>query len=240
MKERPILFKPELVTKILKGEKTQTRRVVLPTMSKPKVAPLYMEPLIIDGEREIDKQSRPCWIGRHFQYPTQEKWFSCPYGKAGDRLWVREAWAKVPRTAYSQSPDVWQALNPDNDHDAAVYKAGWIRSEPSWKPSIHMPKWACRLRLKIKSIRVERIQAISAADCQAEGISVYQGDELIPAGTNKLTDAIYIDQFIKLWESVNGSRGFGWDVNPWCWVVEFSPVVTTSININIEQVKKLT
>lgn len=128
---------------------------------------------------------------------------ACPYGQPGDRLWVRETWA--PMTigyAYGADP-VWNA-SPDG----------------KWRPSIHMPRAACRIKLEITGLRIERLQDISEADAKAEGVTWQewcQNDD----GTNEPYEEA-ADAFKRLWEQING--GGSWDANPWVWVVEFKVV----------------
>ena len=145
----------------------------------------------------------------------------CPYGKPGDRLWVREGFS--------------QCLDPDGDGMERVYSyradninkkilgAFWgnersmesheIAGYTSWKPSIHMARWASRINLEITNIRVERVQDITHDDAIAEGLipeTMHHGD--------------LVDKWIDLWDSINKSRGYGWDINPWVWVVEFKRI----------------
>lgn len=214
MTERPILFDGESVRAILAGHKWQTRRVVKPTQSTPKVAPLHMEPWIIGDEWQTDDAGLPCWAGFHPDYPGEAKWFSCPYGAAGDRLWVRETWALVPATAYRASP-VQQTICPTDSHDAAIYKAGWSLSAPTrWRSPIHMPRWAARILLTVTGVRVERLQAISEADAEAEGIDVMPS---APAALNHRTS------YARRWDAINGKCA-PWSSDPWVWVLSFEVV----------------
>ena len=211
MKERPILFSAPMVRAILAGTKTQTRRVVKP---QPGCDPRD------DGH--ID-------MGR------------CPYGQPGDGLWVKETFAIVPRTAYRRSEGVQQTLRPDDDHDAAIYRAGWDRSNGGfrWRPSIHMPRWASRITLEITGVRVERLQDISPSDAIAEGLKGLSkdGGQItkygIPDsdGLPGTDDAGWpwhawrispVDSYRRLWSQINGPRS--WDANPFVWVVEFKRV----------------
>lgn len=89
------------------------------------------------------------------------------------------------------------------------------RPKPSWRPSIHMPRWASRITLEITAVRVERLQEISEADVQAEGCT---GS---PFG--KAADAML---FPTLWDSINAKK-HPWESNPWVWVVEFKRVSDT-------------
>lgn len=212
--ERPILFNGAMVRAILEGRKTQTRRVV-----KPQPAGKYLKSAL-DAE----------WLSKPFGglvLPMiKDLPIECPYGQPGDRLWVRETFAIVPRTAYRCSEGVQQSLSPDNDHDAAIYREGWSRSRSGilWRPSIHMPRWASRILLEITAVRVERLQDISEADARAEGISdggCLNCGEPEPCGCEEpAADAR--DAFCRLWQSINGEQS--WHENPWVWVIEFKRV----------------
>jgi len=197
MKERPILFSGSMVRALLAGTKTQTRRVV-----KMKHYHQIEErddgspwPWMYDGERE------------------ENSWMHCPYGQPGDRLWVRETFA--PRTL-----GAWSVLD---QHMKPLYRADADRPEWKriWRPSIHMPRWASRITLEITSVRVERLQDISEADAQADGVAQVVRDRL-PVQQCGEYDAIDVDPvelYRDLWESINGPGS--WDANPWVWVLEF-------------------
>ncbi|MGB6056351.1 MAG: hypothetical protein WBG17_14055 [Burkholderiaceae bacterium] len=217
MKERPIRMTAPEVRALLDGTKTQTRRAVKPRnggtilgWGGPGIA---MENLgTIDGCMHVET-------------------VLCPYGQPGDRLWVRETW-KYGVAAYDlQNVEVaqYQATPGVNDNaDQEVHMAQW---EDRWRPSIHMPRWASRITIKITSVRVERLQDISEADAFAEG--VYDGtpcrcdeplDFVRSCGNcgGRLVNAIYL--YRTLWESLNGPGS--WDANPWVWVVEFERVTS--------------
>ena len=198
MKERPILFNGEMVRAILGGRKTQTRRVIKPQPP--------------NGTEKVMFNPTSFEPDYGFYFAPHGGKYKCPYGVPGDRLWVRETHAIVPRTAYAQSDGVQQVLRPDDNHDAAIFKAGWDLSPPGrWKPSIHMPRWASRILLEITDIRVERVQDIRCKDLTAEGIN----EPYIRPRHRK---------WLELWNSINEKKGFGWDVNPWVWVIEFRRV----------------
>ena len=155
-KERPILFSGEMVRAILEGRKTQTRRAV-----KDQSIIEFNEDGFIWAHNP--KHGHPCDYGC-----SSSPVSVCPYGQPGDRLWVRETHAIVPRTAYRQSVGVEQILKPDCNHDAAIFKASWDRSPPGrWRPSIHMPRWASRITLEITGVRVDRLCDISNDDDRA-------------------------------------------------------------------------
>jgi hypothetical protein len=197
MTERPILFSAPMVRAILAGTKTQTRRIA--------------------------KGAALEWLtaGFHPNFVASVENKLCPHGQPSDQLWVRETHAIVPRTAYARSEGVQQTLRPDDpyEHDAAIYREGWTRSNGGfrWRPSIHMPRWASRITLEITSVRVERLQDISEADARAEGaeeaFDTEGGYEHHPLGN-------YRDGFAKLWTEINGPES--WAANPWVWVVEFT------------------
>ena len=107
-----------------------------------------------------------------------------------------------------------------------VYRADNIGGD-GWRPSIHMPRWASRITLEVLSVRVERVQEINPRDAMDEGIGRhwdghkywwenYQG-ECNFLGNNEGP----LKSFESLWDSINAKRGYGWDKNPWVWVVEF-------------------
>ncbi len=162
-----------MVRAILEGRKTQTRRIVK-SRYKDRFGWGTAQPLILGDEE--------CFNSR----------YKCPYGKPGDRLWVRETWC------------------PDVEPYTFRYKADGDEPLERWRPSIHIPRWASRITLEVVSVRVERLQNISEDDALAEGIT------LVERGTSP------VDQFNKLWESINGPGS--WEANPWVWVVEFKRI----------------
>ena len=233
MKSHPILFSGPMVRALLSGTKTQTRRGV-----KPKIAELLewfggksdaaddreLDELL--GQRTEEKGLR-VWCA---DYPDEgSEVIRSPYGQPGDRLWVRETHAIVPRTAYAHSDGVQQTLRPDDpyEHDAAIYREGWCRSNGGfrWRPSIHMPRWASRITLEITAVRVEQLQDISEADAKSEGIE--RADDFFGCPCWKCygddADVVAPDDptgsYRSLWESINGPGS--WNANPWVWVVEF-------------------
>lgn len=199
MKERPVLFSAPMVRAILDGRKTQTRRVINP-------------------QPYIDGMGNFCWNGRNFGQDSngpciqaiaspipssKTKRVCCPYGKPGDRLWVRETF--------------------NHDGEKYIYAAdlnelGVQKWAAQWKPSIHMPRNASRILLEITGVRVERLQDISECDAKAEGSYVcdYFGRRLLDQSSNQ---GCYKWGYRSIWESLNGSGS--WDLNPFVWVIEF-------------------
>jgi hypothetical protein len=128
----------------------------------------------------------------------ESKWIKCPFGQPGDLLWVRETWGEIIGGIVYKASDL-----PDN-----------VVDNLRWKPSLFMPKSACRLWLRIKDIRVERLQDITNNDALAEGT---------PDLRTKENNYNMRDCFRILWDSIN-KKTYPWESNPWVWVVEFEPV----------------
>lgn len=193
MKERPIIFNGEMVRAILEGRKTQTRRPVkFPFFDKNMGCELAGNELA--GEVRAGNYS------------------NVPFGRIGDRLWVRETW-QGPLVDYDDAYSMFKDPTPYQKVENCVYRADGgpcpeftdadDELRQGWRPSIHMPRWACRILLEITDVRVERLQDISEADAIAEG------------GTKHFN----IDWFSPLWASIYGVES--WNTNPWIWVIEF-------------------
>jgi hypothetical protein len=184
-----------MVRAILAGTKTQTRRVVKPGRRFDAQAEWELTPTS-DG-RAMHRTTADGIVfsaqGGHLAGSMQDAIVRCPYGKPGDRLWVREAWR---RDIFDDTKTLYRASHGDR----TVFD--------KWVPSIHMPRDRSRITLDITSVRVERLQDISIADCIAEGIA---------RGGPENPDGIERDEYRRLWESINGADS--WDANPWVWVV---------------------
>lgn len=166
-----------------------------------------------------DSTPRGDWF---ISYPKYERvgnsGHKCPFGCHGDRLWVRETWAvrglahgmKPSQAAKIASPDAWRYAADDT--------TGW---QHGWKPSIHMPRVASRITLKITGVRCERLNDISEEDAEAEGCVPAWLDEG-GGRVNYGAAPTYRQGFAKLWNSINGPGS--WDANPWVWVIEFRRV----------------
>ena len=203
MKELPILFSGPMVKAILDGRKTMTRRVI-------KGAPgIMLYPQVQDCGvpiPELIEAYKNAWLT------------TCPYGQPGDRLWVREAWA-----IRDCKPLFAAIFRADCVEDDSSERDGWwidkdrkgeeefIPGKVEWKPSIFMPRWASRITLEITAVRVERVQDIGDEDAEAEGLSWCNA-------------ASPRDKFQCLWNSLNAKRGYGWEANPWVWVIAFKRV----------------
>lgn len=243
-KERPILFSAPMVRAILDGRKTVTRRPIKP---QPEVREVNMI-----GPMLTFKNKR----GGHWLYPNAKAQIiaDCPYGKPGERLWVRETTESdegrsdavvLSRYAADRAPVIYR--HPEGDeYDGSV--AHWDYPRRS-RPSIHMPRWACRILLEITDVRVERLQDISEDQAKAEGCffkdygkACFHGGKGVrdaahcelPESTHQQRNGWMWDKttsheqclgsarnaFGNLWQTTGGD----WAANPWVWVVEFKRV----------------
>lgn len=200
-----------MVRALLDGTKTQTRRIVKPQPTGQALTSF------LDGK----------WLDKKFGGLTLPRiadlHLECPYGKPGDRLWVRETFALSVLDPDGGSPQ------DDPENYDVLFRAtdtpggGWTDGEGNpipapWKPSIHMPRWACRLVLEIVEVRVERLQDISAEDATAEGLPWQQCTDWMGPG-NTRRDFGPKDAYRALWEQINGAAS--WDANPWVWCLSF-------------------
>ncbi|ORE94135.1 hypothetical protein ATO13_08676 [Stappia sp. 22II-S9-Z10] len=209
--DRPILFSGPMVRAILEGRKTQTRRVLKPQPDYGASECGYSATGW--GERDA--------MGRCLCTPVR-----VPYA-VGDILWVREAW----RTglAYEDLPPASMSGEEQilYEEDGGVVR--WWPGSSEFgrrRNSIHMPRWASRLTLTVTDVRVQRVQKINEDDAKAEGARPafsYPGSDAVSARPR------YRWGFHELWDSINASRGFGWDVNPWVAALTFD-VIRANIN----------
>jgi hypothetical protein len=210
-KEHPILFAGEMVRALLDGRKTQTRRVVKPEPPDEWEPGYYgmLQPTDEFGEPAEPDPKRDRW-GVCDVYAEWGAW--CPYGVPGDRLWVREAFFDT--APYAHAP-LFMGRSERFAYRADQEFIGCHR----WKPSIHMPRRTSRITLEVKAVRVERVQAITFEDALAEGVA-----EAAPVQYGDGYQRDTIERFQTLWDTINKARGYGWDANPWVWVVEFERV----------------
>jgi len=219
VKERPILMSGAMVRALLDGSKTQTRRLCKP-----------MNLWVVQDCREVRMiDGKPFHFLKGATSPMEE--LRSPYGQPGDRLYVREThdvrivgtelfhsdrcvtgirhYAKVAYRADDGRAEV--------DIDEATFELLDDTESKGWAPSIHMPRWASRITLEVTGVRVERLQDISAQDAWAEGIP--HSPDVDPS-----------HEYQELWDSLNAARGYGWDANPWVWVIEFRKIDTREAN----------
>lgn len=209
MKERPILFTGPMVRAVLAGTKRQTRRVF-----KKKNGGVYPNRNDLPGMQQIQR--------------------NCPYGQSGDRLWVRETFARIDGQTRP-----WI----ETDY-RATYKHGYrlgdtLGIKKRWTPAIHMPRHASRITLCITAVRVERLQEITEIDAIAEGVEPnwigdlkvgpngFGGEGWVPAcgwknylsGVDGEPAYSAVESYRTLWAQIHGADS--WADNPWVWVVDF-------------------
>lgn len=223
MKERGILFSAKMIKKILSGEKTQTRRVVKE----------------LGGNRGGPVGPHVKWFERGREDPTRWcgmdglgslGWVRCPYGEPGDRLWVRETWQAIKNeipddfgkvyavegaASIPKQRGIWSVAFAADDSwkELDAEERGF-----SWRPGIHMPRWASRILLEVEDVGVERLSAISEVDALAEGVAE---DLSYPDGPNHppTIERSARDAYFELWAEINGKASL--DADPWVWVVDF-------------------
>lgn len=200
---KPIIFTTEMIQAILDGRKSMTRRVMKPQP--------YKDGMWWQYNKHSSGTIDPHEIGNE---PLCVK---CPYGKAGDILYVRETWA-------TQRP----AIGPGEeipDYTNYIYKAD--NPEPywgngKWKSPRFMPKAAARIFLKVTDVRVERLQEITPDDCEREGIEIdYDYPIIGPCEADYQLRAS--EPFQELWDLIN-SKKYPWSSNPWVWVIIFTRI----------------
>jgi hypothetical protein len=255
-KARPILFSDAMVRAILEGKKTQTRRLVRwrPYREGQQVdyafsgleAGYYHGGVPSSGWVLRSRGYGSCWNDR-----TKPEF--CPFGDAGDLLWVREAWAPCDHmTSISGSvlddPNdiayradlsalIWQGEGKRSPADTRTW--GWKNFK--WRPSIYLPRWASRITLEVTQVRVQRLHEITGEDAIAEGLACLTKDgQTFKYGIADRDGAPGNDDlgwhwrewnvdpraaYARLWNQINGDRYVArWDANPWVWAISFRRV----------------
>ncbi|MDP9548789.1 hypothetical protein [Burkholderia cenocepacia] len=230
-KERPIQFSGPMVRAVLEGRKTQTRRAMTPQPFFDDRGLLWWHWSKHAGSACDQPVGAPsdAWLARS------------PYGVPGDHLWVRETFVAYGRweTRFSakKGRDEWHfvdmTLETGREYrfDSAAPNAKRGCATPAWwrRPSIFMPRAAARITLEIAGVRVERLQSINEADAIAEGVepyAIYGGKIVSWKGAPDMLAAHETarDAYCDLWNAINAERGYGWDANPWVWVLEFKRI----------------
>jgi len=229
VRERPIIFSAPSVRSIQADQKTQTRRVV-------KAA--HLRNLALGVRRARAEWGDPAFVGIAIRDVPERVLTLCPYGAVGDRLWVRETWkaqfewpadvgdtrlqpwGRVPAAFRGVKNAMYLQYRADHSEYSVDHlsddrtEIGLCRAtEPltendeddvgcQWRSSRFMPRWASRILLEITVVCAERLQEIREADAIAEGVEDRRA-------------------YVKLWDSLNAKRGYGWDVNPWVWAITF-------------------
>lgn len=182
---KPILFNTEMVRAILDGRKTVTRRIVKP---QPSESTAYFYKFLEDGKARFGWKNSNGLCDRKPPY------------QPGDILYVRETFARL-HNASSYERFVYKATDTYPFGETYIVKF-------RWHPSIHMPKEAARIFLKVKTVSVERLQDIDDDGVVAEGLEIGA-------------------PFDELWDSTIKPKDrdrYGWDANPWVWVIEFERI----------------
>lgn len=220
MAVKPILFNTEMVQAILDGRKTCTRRVIKP---QPDEKHTYTLGFVTDS---TEKKEVGCFGFAANEYGGSIQYVKPPYRYApGDILYVRETWCALPVNEAGHM----------RGHCVYYYRAdGKLRPEGwrgKWHPSIHMPKEAARIWLKVTDVRVERLQEITEKQACMEGTDpwdevCYENNGWHPTFSDPDSggDPNMVDGFHKLWNSTikkSDLDRYGWDTNPWVWVIEF-------------------
>ena len=133
-------------------------------------------------------------------------------------LWVRETWADAEKLSGGDIGGIIYRADGATEYGNEEEHINLCSKDMKWKPSIHMPRWASRITLEVVSVRVERVQDITYEGMKAEGC-------LPKSCCGGHWDGLKKEYWIPLWNSINAKRGYGWDVNPFCWVVEFKRVL---------------
>ncbi len=227
MKCRPILFTGAMVRALLAGSKTQTRRLMKP------------QPLHLTGSgRRVYKlrDFKKAWQHVPGVDESLDPYRDCPYGRPGDRLWVRETWGYTRQCDDINGPgDVvaYAAGHPwlvyegegkerrlrETSGGAIMQPNHWCDRPAKWRPSIHMPRWASRIMLELTEIRAQRLQEISGHDVLAEGVDNGKSNPAMGVRWENMQRMA----FEELWTSINGASS--WAANPWVWAIAFTRAV---------------
>tara|TARA_R110000868_G_scaffold237132_9_gene491643 strand:+ start:43393 stop:44052 length:660 start_codon:yes stop_codon:yes gene_type:complete len=214
MADKPILFSGPMVQSLLAGRKTQTRRI----MPRHDCLAQAYRPIVIGG--------------RVFNYSGDEEISRAPF-TIGDRLWVREAWKACAQMDGVKPSDMSQHEPRMFLADDQIVEPACMMIKPGrYRPPMFMPRWASRLTLTVTDVRVQRVQEISEADAQAEGVeaSGWRPSFSDPDNAGGHESISAKDEFSDLWDGLNAKRGYSWASNPWVAAYSFEVA-----KINIDQ-----
>jgi len=193
---KDIIFSTEMIQAVLDNRKTMTRRVIK-INGQPITSP--------DESLELTTEGLI-----YYSVNSMSGYYKLPY-KPGDILWVRETWFK------NEECLLYKASKYEKTK-AYHGRNGWVQIK--WRPSIFMPREAARIFLMVTNVRVERLQDITPDNARAEGHP--QRPEI--SDDPQVHNDAAIDWFMDTWDYVNAKRGYGWDTNPWVWVIEFKRI----------------
>lgn len=216
---KPILFNTEMVRAILDGRKTCTRRVIKPQPQSRLCYTYAGSHKGCIGKWTYPNRGAHEFWGEEYKLPENikdeelSKQWNPPY-HTDDILYVRETWKKAPNGYF--------------------YYEDWLRNDiadvTKWKPSIHMPKESARIWLKVTDVRVERLKEITEDGALREGAQGIRCDH-VALGEHGCTDCMNTGwleppqvEFMQIWNSTikkSDIDRYGWDFNPWVWVIEF-------------------
>lgn len=233
---KPILFNTEMVRAILEGRKTVTRRVANISTEIPCGCSTDDHEFVPDNfnhpeEKPTGFVCRRCGFGvapPYCRVPCGESLFRPRYWP-GDILYVRETWSFWPCFDCDNEMCYGRGISYKDTDGCFVYKTqrSKVPYEEKWHPSIHMPKEAARIFLRVTDVRVERLQAISADECAMEGVwPLY-------AGPIDGREAYYKTAFAKLLDSTIKPADLpfcGWEANPWVWVYKFERIKNEEVS----------
>ncbi len=232
IKTTPMIFNREMVRALLAGNKTQTRRLV----------PEWQLPIKTSGDgRYMSIAQRGRWgFGVFGATPeaamnnyNPEFRSCCPFGWVGDLIYVRETFNISENELDDIRADYLISYVADDSFEpvfATTDNSGYLAKsllKEGNTPSIHMPRWASRLTLKIADVRVERIQVISEDDAWAEGVD---RDCVLNIPTSDAASA----EFSRLWENVYPDS---WDKNEWVWVMDFE-VINKNVDLVLAEMEQ--
>jgi len=206
---KPIIFSTPMVQAILAGRKTQTRRVLKP------------QPVIDAHGMWLWKDCQ--WMDDGLGFPASGIEDYAPY-KPGDILWVRETWQHVMDDFDKCIEGTGEYYYAADGEPGFTYwvdpHTGEHKERMPWRPSIHMPREAARLFLRVTDVRAERVQDISEEDAKAEGVTAINNSQ-----------CGYRGAFRELWNTLNAKRGFDWYTNSWVWVIRFERLDTLALAV---------
>lgn len=231
MAEHPILFSGPMVRAILEGRKTVTRRPVTVRWGKHSrcqpFEPYYVEE---DGQLLVDCSNRADSHGNS-DFREFASCMPCPFGRPGDRLWVRETWA----SAYARGcfGTIFQAdgafvqgkrSHKKGPHFSADDLPPWTK----WRPSLHMPRWASRLSLEVLDVRAERLSSATNDEAEREGFqAAHFPSDPVDCGSGHgyhEPPIPALGEFLDAWDAIYSKGPYASTNDPWVWRIEFRKV----------------
>lgn len=216
MKAVPMIFNTEMVQALLNDIKGATRRPLKKQPEDSGLGYMWMPSNLHQAMIRVSNiDDVECEHKRLYLKDLISE--ACPYGSIGDLIYVRETFATLGHHDYQEvSPrnrsEIHEVRFKASERDAIANCPDWEVRGYHWRPSIHMPRWASRLTLKVTDVRIERVKDITRDQVIAEGFNDWTG-------------------FAFTWSSIYLKQGLGWDDNPYVWVIEFEV-----IHKNVDQV----